>query len=360
MSILGAIRWDAWYQWGAGDVSGGAQKQFSVAGMQSRAPWFAQVASPYSLHCIGTQANVDTECQVAATAGVDYFAFLCYQPGNPYAYVDANMSVAWNYYQASPNKSLIKWCWITAGNHWLSANFADNSWQPFLATVATQHCTQATYQKVMGNRPLVFIFGVSSGVNTDNMMTATAYFRSQCTGAGLGSPYIVMMQDGGGSAAQLAARVTACGCDAIANYAIPNAFEFTPPPLPPSYDALDTNMRATWAAQAAAGKVVPTGCSGWDMRCRILAPESGSTRVPRIGDLCYWANPTPARVAQHVQSLMSFVTANATACEAQAALIYSWTECTEGSVRALIPTLGDPPVSGTTQLLTAIKGVLRP
>lgn len=358
MSIIGAIRWDAWYQWGAGDVSGGAQKQFSVAGLQSRAPWFSQLISPYQVKSIGTQANVDTECQMAATAGIDYFAFLNYQPGSPLGYADANMSLAWNYYQASPNKNLVKWCWLSAATQWLSTNFADNTWQPFLANMATTQCTQANYQKVLGNRPLVFIFNLTTQ-NTANMATAVAYFRAQCTGAGLGTPYMVMQTDGGGSVVQLAARATACGLDAVSNYATPVLYEFGAT-LPASYDTLDTNMQATWAAQAAAGKVVPTGCSGWDMRCRILAPESGSTRPPRIGDLCYWSNPTPARVGQHVQSLMSFVAANSAACDAQAALLYSWTECTEGSVRALIPTLGDPPVGGTTGLLTAIKSVLRP
>lgn len=358
MSIIGAIRWDAFYNWQQDAVSGGVQKQFSVAGLQSRAPWFAQIASPYLLKCIGSQANIDTECQIAATAGIDYWAFDCYQPGNAFAYADANLSAAWNWYQTSPNKNLIKWCWITFSNHWSSATFSDNSWQPFLATVATQHCTQSNYQKVMSNRPLVFIMGVSSAVNTSQMATAVAYFRSQCTGAGLGTPYMVMQTDGGGTVAQLAARATACGLDAVSNYAAPVLQEIKTP-IPGSYDTLDTGMQANWAAQAAAGKVIPTGCTGWDTRCRLRAPEMTAI-PPRIGDLNYWSNPTPARVAQHVQSLMSFVTANATACEAQAALIYSWTECTEGSVRALIPTLGDPPVSGTTNLLTAVKGVLRP
>jgi hypothetical protein len=356
MSIVGAIRWDAFYVWDqGGGVSGGVQKQFSVAGLQSRAPWFAQVMSPYLLKCIGTQANMDLECQVAATAGIDYWAFDCYQPGNAFAYADANLSVAWNFYQASPNKGLTKWCWLTFPTHWSSATFSDNSWQPLLATFATQHCTQANYQKVMGNRPLVYCFG--SPTSNANMATAVAYFRAQCTGAGLGTPYMVMQLDNSATVAGNAATVTACGFDAVAHYALPNLIEMQAFPL--SYDTLDTAMQARWASEAAAGKVVPTGCSGWDTRCRIRAPEMPSV-MPRIGDLKYWANPTNARVAQHVQSLMSFVTANATACEAQAALIYSWTECTEGSVRALIPTLGDPPVGGTTNLLTAIKGVLRP
>ena len=359
MSIIGAIRWDAWYSWTQGGLSEGVQKQFSVAGMQSRAPWFAQVASPYQLKAIGTQANIDTECQMAATAGIDYWAFDCYQPGNAFAFASTEMSQAWTYYQASPNKNLTKWCWMTFPQHWSSATFADNSWQPFLATIATQHCTQSNYQKVMGNRPLVFIFHVNSTVNTSQMATAVAYFRSQCTGAGLGTPYMVMANDGDSTAALLAARATACGLDAVSNYGAPFLAEYRTT-IPGSYDTLDTVMQNNWAAQAAAGKVVPTGCCGWDTRCRIAAPEANTPVPPRIGGLLYWSNPTPARAAQHVQSLTSFVAANATACEAQAALIYSWTECTEGSVRALIPTLGDPPVGGTTQLLTAIKGVLRP
>ena len=359
MSILGVIRWDAWYSWDQAAISGEAQKQFSVAGLQSRAPWFAQVASPYLLKCVGTQANVDTECQVAATAGIDYFAFMNYQSGSPLGYADANMSLAWNYYQASPNQNLIKWCWMTQEAQWRSANFGDNTWRPFLANIATTQCKQSSYQKVMGNRPLVFIFNVPGTVNTANLAAAVGYFRSQCTGVGLDTPYMVMQTDGGGTAAQLAARATACGLDAVANYGAPLLQEFVSP-IPGSYDTVEAGMQANWAVQAAAGKVIPTGCSGWDTRCRIRAPEANSHRPPRVGDLLYWNNPTPARVAQHIQSLMSFVAANPSACEAQAALLYSWTECTEGSVRALIPTLGDPPVNGTTNLLTAVKGVLRP
>ena len=358
MSIFGVIRWDAWYSWDTAAISGENQKQFSVAGMQSRAPWFAQVISPYLVKAIGTQANVDLECSMAATAGVDYFAFLNYQPGHPTAYSDANMSLAWDYYQASPNKSLIKWCWMTAASHYTSANFGSNDWQPFLANIAATQCTQAQYVKVLGNRPLVFVFNVTSSVNTANIATAVAYFRSQCIAAGLGTPYMVMQTDESSTSAS-AARATACGLDAVANYAQPVLQ--SPSVIPNgSYDTLDTGMQAKWAAQAAAGKVVPTGCGGWDTRCRARAPESNSHRMPRFGDLVYYETPTPARVAQHIQSLMAFVAANPSACDAQAALLYSWDECTEGSTRSLIPTLGDPPVGGTTSLLTAIKAVLRP
>lgn len=359
MSVIGAIRWDAWYSWSASAVSGENQRQFSVAGLQSRAPWFAQVMSPYLLTAIGTQANVDTECQMAATAGLDYFAFFNYQPGSQLGYADTELSQAWTYYQASPNKSLIKWCWMTQEAHWRSTTFSDNTWQPFLAGIAANHCTQATYIKVLGNRPLVFVYNVGSSVNTANMATAITYFRGQCTAAGLGTPYMVMQTDDN-ARSTLAARATACGFDAVANYALALLTEIRTVGGTASFDTLDTSMQAAWASQAGLGKVIPTGCTGWDTRCRIRAPESNSHRPPRIGDSCYWANPTPARVAQHVQSLMAFVAANPTACNAQAALIYSWTECTEGSVRALIPTLGDPPASGGTNLLNAIKTVLRP
>jgi hypothetical protein len=274
MAIFGVIRWDAWYQWGAGDVSGQAAKQFSAANLQSRAPWFSYQPSPYLTKCIGTQANVDTECQMAATAGIDYFAFMNYQSGSPLGYADTNMSLAWNYYQASPNKNLIKWCWMTQENHWYSTTFSDNTWQPFLRNIATTQCTQTNYQKVLGNRPLVFIFNLQAqAVSTANIATAVAYFRAQCTGAGLGTPYMVMQTDGGGTPAQLMARATACGLDACANYAAPVLNWFQPPPLPPSYDALDTFMQNNWTGQAAAGKVVPTGCSGWDVRGRTRAPR---------------------------------------------------------------------------------------
>lgn len=357
MAIFGLIRWDAWYQWGAADVSGEQQKMFSVAGLQFRAPWFAQVASPYLLKCIGTQANVNTEIQMAATAGIDYFAFMNYQTGSPLGYADPNVSVAWNYYQASPNKTLVKWCWMTQENHWGSTTFSDNTWQSFLNNIATTQCTQTNYQKVLTNRPLVFVFNYyGTVVSTVNMATAISYFRSRCIAAGLGTPYMVMQTDDT-SISGAAARATACGFDAVSNYAI--AAVAAEPPTGGDYNVLDTAVKNRWAAQIAAGKVLPCGVSGWDLRTRYRCPEGNSHAMPRIGDGLYWMAPSPARVAQHIGDLMTFVTGHAAQCDAQAALLYSWDECTEGG-NALIPTLGDPPVSGSTNMLTAVKAVLRP
>lgn len=358
MAILGAIRWDAWYSSAQGSLSDAEQVKFSVAGFQSRAPWFSHVSSPYKVTSIGTQANIDTECQMAATAGLDYFAFTCYQPG-ALAFSSTELSTAWNYYQASPNKNLIDWCWITGPNHWLSATFADNTWKPFLANMAANHCTQANYQKVLTNRPLVFIFAVTSAYNTTNLAAAITYFRAQCVAAGLGSPYIVMQTDEN-SYSTVQTRATAIGADAVSNYALPTLYEF-PTPSPGDYATLTGSMSATWVSQAALGKVIPCGCTGWDVRCRIRVQQPFTAgQWGWFGDLSYWNNPTTAQVASHVSDLMAFLAANTSACEAQAALIYSWTECTEGSVRALIPTLGDPPVAGGTNLLNAIKAVLRP
>ena len=99
---------------------------------------------------------------------------------------------------------------------------------------------------------------------------------------------------------------------------------------------------------------------GWDIRPRIENPvpweEPGL--APYVGMLNYVSPGLVTERAKHLQAAVNYVGANPTKCPSSALLIYSWTECDEGG-GALIPTLGDPPINGTTNILSAVRAVLQ-
>src|SRR4051812_6838874 len=74
--IPGAIRWDAWYtKGGAASVPRQAQRALSTAQFQARALWFSEIGPQSELVSVGTQTDMDLEIQLAAQAGIRYWAF---------------------------------------------------------------------------------------------------------------------------------------------------------------------------------------------------------------------------------------------------------------------------------------------
>lgn len=355
MSIpAGAIRWDAWYSWdGEGSISGNQMNALSVTKLQNRAPWFAVKSSPYAMRCAPTQAQMDTEILCAQNGGLSYWAFDCYQPAGTGNFSSTPMSIAYNFYQASPNKNRIKWTWMTFGNQFGSTTYSDNTWQAFCNARAADMLDPQIF-KALG-RPVIFVFWsstyIASFFNNSNANAAASitYFRNACTTAGAGNPYIVLVWDVN-PVGTVSAMATTLGADAHSNYATPFCFEQTA--IPQSFDVCATNVESRWTSAAATGvAMIPCACTGWDTRPSRTAGSYISSAV-------HFDLPTATRVGQHVTAMVNFVTSNAAACPGQFGLIYSWNECSEGG-NALIPTLGLPPTAGnSTALLDAVKTAL--
>ncbi len=355
--IAGCIRWDAWYS-SSGVSSLQGQQCLGPAAWQGRAPWFTQVVSPFKIVAAGTQANMDAELTYASGVGIKYFAYDDYKASSGRAEL-TDMTTAWGLHQASTNKNLVNWCWMTFSYQWGAPTFGDNSWQTYVNGWVAQF-QQSNYQKVLSGRPLIYIFYSASDLtgyfasSLANFASAVSYLRAQCTAASVPNPYIVLVFTAASTAASVAASI---GADAISAYNPPIVLSA----IPDTYANLDTLTQASWVTQAAAAtgagvKLVPNAITGWDQRARFQNPETFAPAKlsPFRNYLQYFTPPSDAAVAAHLSALVAYINANATVCNSTAALIYSWTECTEGA-NPLIPTLAKPPPS---TLLAAIAPVI--
>jgi hypothetical protein len=306
---------------------------------------------------------MDLECTIAAANGIKYWAFDSYQASSGNAGHNDSLSTAWNMYQASPNNNLVKWCWIMGGSMLGAPTWSDNSWQPYMTTLA-QQMAQSNYMTVLSGRPLLYVIWDDSYVTSwfqgsnANFATTLTYLRTQCSNQGIGNPYIVLISLGV-STTTISSRRATVGADAISQYA-PIMFSEYTGSLPNAWSLADTRIQAQWAAMVATGSpVIPCAMTGWDKRPRIDHPDvvGGTVAPPFIGHNLYYVTPTNTEVANHMQALVNYVNANPSACPSGAALIYSWNECSEGG-NGLIPTLGRPPSNNTTSLLSAIAPVI--
>ena len=353
-TIPGAIRWDAWYGGGAGSeatVNATVAQSLGPARWQFRAPWFAQPASAFANSINGNaQATMDAEIGYAASAGLKYWAYCWYgqqSPGSP-------MQNAWALHQSSSVKANMNWCMILQ----FSRIGPAATWNANIAAYVS-YFQQANYQTVTiaaAVRPLLYVFvddlnhlTTDWGGSWANVQTAFNALRTAATGAGLATPYIVIMN---GSATNAASYATQTSSDAISNYTAGTVGVATPWPT------FETTVEAFWASQGATGTpIVPICHSGWDTRTRKQTPPSFSgVQRPWFGANVYVVPPTGAQLTTHLQAAVSYVVANPTQCPSKAIIMYSWDECDEGG-NAIIPTYGTGSGPDTGRI-TALQGVI--
>lgn len=356
--IPGAIRFDPWYTTGD-DVSNGAQNFLSPQVWQYRAPWFCQSLNISQLTCNGSQALMDIEIQCAANANLKFWAYDRAAAGNP-------LNIAWAFHQSSSLKNLVKWCSITnLGSMGSTGNFATQ-----VASYVADY-QASNYQNVLTNRPIHFIFWSTSnfashwGSSYANVAAMITALRSACTTAGVGNPYVVVMDSPFSNAPALDA--TGIGADATSFYNTSNIG---------TYASLVSRCESQWTSQAAFATsaslgFVPTAVTGWDIRPIIQSPADWYTPPytyqnapsPLVGMLGVATPGTTSQIATHVSDGVTFTKANAAVCASTAMLICAWDECAEegGATTGggLIPTIGDPVQAGnTTNMLTALAAVL--
>jgi hypothetical protein len=246
--ISGAIRWDGWYEATQNDMPDQAQQCLSLVEYQSRAPWFAQVAGSNVLRIVGSQANMDAEIGYAAGAGLKFWAFNEYGVGNP-------LRNGWNLYQSSSFKSQMKWCWISQLNYLGSTSNFSTQVANYISNFKDPQ-----YQKVMGNRPLWFLFWSAANFNGSwggsytNLAAMITALRAAATATSIGNPYIVVMD----SSTNAPLEAAGIGADAVGYY---NASNYG------AYSNLVSNNEANWTTfSKAAGNLgfIPTAVCGWD------------------------------------------------------------------------------------------------
>lgn len=321
--IVGAIRWDAFYSKG-GTYSGETIDTMSQMGGDylGRAPVHAIVEGARVVGWGDTQATFDAEITAAKNGGLNYWAYLLYKEDHV-----PTLNYAWQWHQSSSIKNDMNWCLIaqeyhfgSTGNYTTAVNALKN-WM-----------LQTNYQKVLGNRPLLYIIESKSYLNEyfggslSNFKAAIDALRTACTNAGLGTPYIAF----NGSYED---RV-ALGLQAEWNYAAwggPNMFRR------PYTELTNWIKNDTWPNGVVAGrKSIPILMTSWDPRPKNARPNYYD-RSPEYGKKGMYVahderviNPTMAEWEQHVRDAKAFVAANSSGVDSQAVLCYAWSEFAEG------------------------------
>lgn len=335
--LVGAIRWDAWQE--GGTVQAAVEKTLGPNRWHYRLPFFAKVTGPDSVVIDGnTQAVMDQEINDAADAGIDYWAFCIYDD-------TIGMSNGLHLYLSSPVKNRINFALNLQSGHFVGKAGERE------AEIAryVKYFKDTSYQKVLGNRPLVFLFGdltPADKVQKSRVISdMLSQLRDASTAAGLGTPYIVFQ---GWNASDDFKTMQDYGLDAIGAYCIWHGSEEGQP-----FVSLAKRGRQIWESGKATGaNVVPIVGSGWDNRPRFENPVPWTEGSP-----LHTLPPTPAELADHLADALDWtIRHRATVTPANTVLIYAWNENDEGGW--LVPTL-NPDGSINAERLDAIAGVLK-
>ena len=322
-TIVGAIRWDAWH--GELGVPGTAvEKSLGPKHWHYRLPFFAEVISDSQVIIRGdSQEIMDQEIAYANGAGLDYWAFVTYD-------LDSPMSIGLQLYLASEFKEDINFCMIVEGSRIGQGGL--DAW-PAKMERYLSYFADPSYQKVMGNRPLFYIFNgqpvVSDGhfESFDDVRSAFSILREATVKAGLGTPYIVIQSWSEGQARMFMQFFRA---DAISAYASSAGETHAP------YAALAEHTETWWDVMAETGApVIPLVSAGWDRRPRVENPVPWEGQRGSIEE--YYERPTPRELAVHIRNGLQWVDNNPEVALARTVLIYAWNENDEGGW--IVPTL---------------------
>lgn len=335
--LIGAIRWDAWQE--NGNIQATVEWTLGPRHWHYRLPFFARVTGSNSVVINGNApAIMDQEINYAANAGIDYWAFCVYPD-------DAGMSHGLHLYLNSQLKNRINFALNLQGG-WVAGKA--EGWDAQVIRYVN-YFKDPAYQKVLVNRPLVFLFNrippPPEFPDAPAVAAAINQLRAASTNAGLGNPYLVFQ---GWDAKNDFKTMQEYGLDAIGAYAV-----FTDAALGTSYLALAAKGCRMWkAGQATGANVVPIVTAGWDDRTRV------ETKTPwTTGSTNYTIAPTPAELANHLAAALDWTRRHLTnATPANTVLIYAWNENDEGGW--LVPTL-NPDGSTNSDRLTAIAAKLK-
>jgi hypothetical protein len=338
--LAGAIRWDAWHG-KAGTPGQAVERSLGPAKWHHRLPFFGVIVSEEEVSIDGASQEVmDKEIAYASGAGLDYWAFVTYEPGDA-------MSIGMKLYLASEHKHDIRFCLITELGRWGTKQTYPEKIRRFAGLMKEE-----TYQKVLDGRPLIYLGFISDDIvarnwgSLEELRKAVDELRRLAREADLGDPYIVIMDFTPVRGRQLQ---LALGADAISSYATSTRVAAAP------YPELAKQAAGFWERCKATGsQVVPLVMSGWDRRPRVEHPVPWETwQKPNEGIEFYYEAPKPAELAAHLKDALEWTLANFETVPASAVIIYAWNENDEGGW--LVPTLSE----GTARL-DALRSLLRP
>jgi len=302
-TAVGAIRWDGQI----GDSATGElapvgpeeERALGAAKWHARIPFYATVTGTNSISMNGaTSSVIDQEIAYAKDAGITYWAFDWYGD-------ETGMQTARELYLASSHHNDINWSAILF-THPISTSD--------LSTLVTQF-QASNYQKVDGDRPLVYAYDYPDLVNPSQI----ASLRSQTFAAMGVQPYIVALDYSSGSVSSFASNI---GADAVSSYVTSGGNDA-------SYASIASSEASNWNSWKATGyQVIPWVTAGWDPQPRIqLSPAYGYASYPSNSQI---TASTTSELASHLQQAITWDATNATSAPANAVLMYAWNELSEG------------------------------
>lgn len=324
--IVGAIRWDAW---SGGDITEQVERTLAPKKYHNRLPWFAEVTDDATVSISGGSQHVmDSEIEFAATAGLDYWAFLVYGK-------DQSMSVSLKQYLRSQKRDQIKFCVILSN----TLHAKDDQW-PMERDRIVALIKEPGYQTVHSGRPLVYVF--SSTASFDRF----AEVKIAAKKAGL-NPYYVFM---GWNPDEDYKKVASKGFDAVSNYAAGGD--------QPTFEKLVEDVETNYWHDAVKSNTpyIPLVSTGWDKRPRKDNPVTWEKDSPYHKQNVFPSRATPAEIAVHLKNAIDFVETHPQICKANAVITYAWNEYDEGGW--LAPTRGQDGKPDNSRL-DAIQPVLK-
>jgi len=277
-----------------------------------------------------TQSVMDREIAYARAAGIDYWAFVMYAQDDPATTGGVDL------YLRSERRQGVRFAMIVQ-----PYTFADGDIARLVGYFALSE-----YETVAGGRPLVFLLGPESKRDPawHDVQGSVHKLRERAAAAGSKAPYLVHLW-GWSHAKEV---VDWLGLDAMSAYSLNFDDEAAP------YATLATKAQEKWDEWRSTGaRVVPLVMAGWDRRPRVEHPVSWEGPNKPNALSLYYAAPTPAELATHLETAIEWCQRHPESADAQAVLVYAWNEFDEGGWLApsLWPQIG-------TQRLDAIHRVL--
>lgn len=333
--LVGAIRWDGWWQgnpW---------QRFLDPPAWRDRLPFYGREPEQGRVEVVSdSQSIMEREILYATEAGLGFWAICYYHPSSwPEA---EKYNYGWRRFLAARAKHGLRYCFILQGGQHMGPA---TEWEKTAHELAAR-MRGPSYLKVLGNRPLLFVFSgeylAPHFGSREKAREAFEVLARTCRSVGLGRPYVVAQVF---HAATGAEYVRTFGWDAIGAYSGPAHNEHREHTY---QDLIGANRYYRQSFAATGLPVVPIINAGWDGRPRLVSSEQAKHYQGG-----WYAQPTPDELAYHVHETLEWVQANQRICPARLALIYAWNETDEGGW--LVPTRYE----GDARL-RALRRVLRP
>lgn len=327
--IVGAIRWDAYFsqpgQRQYEDPNFGVVTRTTTIDMgpkkyHSRVPFFGSEVNDTAVIVNGNTPEImGQELDYAQKYGISFWAFCNYPIGckdmhppssdceNIQCCADnVGLSYAWNLYLNHPDNHKVNFTLLLQPGYWFPTALKGGN-ETLDQEVARYigYFKMPNYVKVLGDRPLVFLFG--GQVDASDLNTLR-----ESTKAAIGVyPYVTSMND-----QQLS------GIDASSSYATGGGTKNGG-----SYETLIAEPEVrSWTEKASSGKkVIPTVSAGWDNRPRKDYPCPWG-----VASGAYVTDPTMAQLENHTADGLAWVMANPKSAETNTMLLSAWNEHDEG------------------------------